>query len=130
MDDLLAMMPFAATLGLTLEEASAERVIARLPWREEHCTAGGVLHGGALISLADSAGALCAFLGLPEGASTATTSSHTNLLRAVRDGTVTATAIPVHRGRTLVVVRTDLTDRQGRLVAETIQSQAVLPGAQ
>ncbi len=81
-----------------------------LTHRPELCTAGGLLHGGVLMSLADSAGGLCAFLGLPEGATTATTSSHTVLLRAVRGGTVTATARVAHRGRRDVVVDTELTD--------------------
>lgn len=125
--DLLVTVPFAVTLGITLDVATAEQVIARLPWQPEHCTAGGLLHGGALMSLADTAGAVCAFLGLPPGARTATTNSSTNLFRAVRDGRVTATAKPLHRGRTLVVVQTDLTDDHGRLIAQTTQSQAVIP---
>jgi uncharacterized protein (TIGR00369 family) len=78
------------------------------------------------MSLADTVGAVCAFLCLPEGATTATTSSTTNLVRAVRDGSVTATASPLHRGRRNIVVQTDLTDGQGRLVAQTTQTQAVL----
>ena len=65
------------------------------------------------MALADSVGAVCAFLGLPAGATTATTTSTTHFLRAVRDGRVTATARPLHRGRTQVVVKTDLTDSGG-----------------
>ena len=79
LDALVALMPFAAELGLILDEASAGRVVARLDWAPRLCTAGGVLHGGVLMSLADSAGALVTFLGLPEGATTATASSTTQL---------------------------------------------------
>jgi 1,4-dihydroxy-2-naphthoyl-CoA hydrolase len=124
---LLAAIPFAAGLGVVLDAASEQEVVGRLPWAPERCTVGGVLHGGALITLADTVGAVCAFLGLPPGASTATTSSTTYLLRAVRDGQVVATARPVHRGRSSVVVRTDLVDEQHRPVAQVTQSQAVLP---
>ena len=123
---LVAAMPFAAQLGMTVSTASAEGVVAHLGWRPELCTAGGLLHGGALMTLADSTGALCAFLGLPDGASTATTSSHTTLIRPVRSGTVTATATVVHRGRTSVVIQTDLHDDEGRAVSRTTQTQAVL----
>ena len=76
----------------------------------------------------DDAARGAALLGLPPDTATATTSSTTHLLRAVREGRVTATARPLHRGRAQVVVRTDLTDAQGRLVATVTQSQAVLGG--
>jgi len=125
---LVAAMPHAAALGVALESASADEVVGGFDWAGERCTAGGVIHGGALMALADSVGAVCAFLGLPPGTTTATTSSTTHFLRAVREGRVTATARPLHRGRAQVVVRTDLTDAQGRAVATVTQSQAVLGG--
>lgn len=124
--DLVALMPFAEATGVVLDSADADRVVGHLDWAENRCTAGGALHGGALITLADSVGAVCAFLGLPPGAGTATTSTSTQLMRAVHDGTVTATARPLHRGRTQVVVQTELRDADGRLVAVTVQAQAVL----
>jgi len=123
---LVAAMPHAAALGVALESASADEVVGGFDWAEERCTAGGVIHGGALMALADSVGAVCAFLGLPPGTTTATTSSTTHFLRAVREGRVTATARPVHRGRSQIVVRTDLVDGSGRLVATVTQAQAVL----
>jgi uncharacterized protein (TIGR00369 family) len=76
--------------------------------------------------LADAVGAVCAFLGLPEGAGTATLSSSTNLLRAVTSGYVDAVARPLHRGRSTVVVVTEVRDDRGRLVSTTTQTQAVL----
>jgi 1,4-dihydroxy-2-naphthoyl-CoA hydrolase len=66
---LVALMPFAEHVGLVLEEASAERVVARLDWAPHLCTAGGIMHGGVLMSLADTAGALVVFLGLPDSRS-------------------------------------------------------------
>ena len=68
--DLLALVPFAQTLGVEVLAAGPDEVRARLFWRERLCTAGGVLHGGVLMALGDSTGALCAYLNLPEGAST------------------------------------------------------------
>jgi 1,4-dihydroxy-2-naphthoyl-CoA hydrolase len=123
--DLVAMMPFAHQLGMTLVEASPDRVIAELPWAPQLCTAGGILHGGVLMSLADSAGALVAFLGLDEGQTTATMSSSTQLFRPVTGGIVRAVALPLHRGRTSVTVQTSLRAAAERLIAQTTQIQAV-----
>ena len=75
LDRLLAIMPFAAAIGIALESATPQQVTGRLAWSAGLCTAGGVLHGGALMTLADSLGALCAYLNLPDGAATATISS-------------------------------------------------------
>lgn len=123
---LVDAMPYARSLGITVTDAAAERVRGALAWSQELCTVGGVLHGGALMSLADTVGAVCAFLNLPEGASTATVESKTNLFRAVRSGTVRATAEPLHVGRSFIVVQTSLEDADGRRVAHTVQTQAVL----
>jgi 1,4-dihydroxy-2-naphthoyl-CoA hydrolase len=124
--ELVALMPFAHALGVALESAAKDEVRGRLPWAPERCTAGGVLHGGALITLADSVGAICAYLNLPEGATTATIESKTNFFRAVRDGHVDAVARPLHVGRTSIVVQTQLADGGGNPVAVVIQTQAVL----
>jgi 1,4-dihydroxy-2-naphthoyl-CoA hydrolase len=126
MSELVAAMPFAAGLGVAVSAAGKEEVRGRLDWAPERCTAGGVLHGGALMGLADSLGAICAFLNLPEGASTATIESKTNFFRAVRGGHVDAVSRPLHVGRTSIVVQTELADAEARPVAVVIQTQAVL----
>jgi uncharacterized protein (TIGR00369 family) len=126
MTDLIAMVPFAATLGMELVSASPEEVVGRLAWREELCTTGGALHGGALMSLADNLGGVCAYLNLPAGAGTATISSSTNFLRGVREGQIIATARPLRVGRTVIVVQTEVRDEDGRLVTQTTQAQAVI----
>jgi 1,4-dihydroxy-2-naphthoyl-CoA hydrolase len=125
---LVEVMPFAAVLGIEIEAAAPEEVRGKLAWSEERCTAGGVMHGGTLMALADSLGGICAFLNLPEGANTATTSSSTVFTRAVRDGEVTAVTRPIHVGGTVIVVQTDMTDDDGKRVAQVTQTQAVLGG--
>jgi uncharacterized protein (TIGR00369 family) len=124
--DLAAMVPYVATLGMTLNEATPQLVRGSLRWSPGLCTTGGAMNGGAVMSLADNVGAICAFLNLPPGANTATVESATNLFRGVRDGTLHATARPLHVGRSFIVVRTDLTDDQDRPVGQTTQTQAVL----
>jgi 1,4-dihydroxy-2-naphthoyl-CoA hydrolase len=124
---MLASMPFTAALGIELDSATAEEVSGRMSWSPERCTTFGVLHGGALMSFADSLGALCAFLNLPPGAGTSTIESKTNFFRAVREGgEVRARSFPLHVGRTVIVVQTDLSDGAGKRVAQVVQTQAVL----
>jgi len=125
LDALISLMPFAGHLGLILDEADASRVVIRLDWAPHLCTSGGVMHGGVLMSLADTAGALVTFLGLPEGKTTATITSTSHMFRPVSGGTVRAVAVPVHRGRTTVTAETSVFDAEDRLVAQTLQVQAV-----
>ena len=126
MADLVGSIPFAGTLGIRLESAEAEEVRGAMAWAEERCTAAGTLHGGALMGFADTLGAICAYLNLPDGATTATVESKTNFFRPVRDGVVTGVARPLHVGRSFIVVQTDLTDASERRVAQVTQTQAVI----
>ena len=121
-------MPFAAAAGVEVLRAAPEQCVGRLAWSEPRCTAGGVLHGGAMMTLADSVAAICAYLNLPAGATTGTIESKTNFFSAVRGGHVEATSRPLHIGRTTIVVQTDLRDAEGRLVGQTTQTQAVIGG--
>jgi 1,4-dihydroxy-2-naphthoyl-CoA hydrolase len=123
---LLESMPFAAGLGIELSELGPEEVRGRMTWAPERCTMAGMLHGGALMAMADTVGAVCAFLNLPPETTTATIESKTNFLRAVREGHVDAVARPLHVGRTLMVVQTELHDDRGRRVAHVVQTQQVL----
>jgi 1,4-dihydroxy-2-naphthoyl-CoA hydrolase len=119
------VMPFAVLIGIELLEAGPELVRGRLQWSAERCTAGGVMHGGAMMALADTCGGACAFLNLPAGAlGTATIESKTNFMRAVRDGAITATTRPLHAGRTMIVLETELALDDGSLAAKVTQSQA------
>ena len=126
MSELVREMPFAERLGIDVDSATREEVRGSVQWTEDLCTAGGVMHGGALVTLADSLGAICAFLNLPEGASTSTIESKTNFFRAVRNGRVSCRARPLHVGRSSIVVQSELSDDEGRPVALVIQTQAVL----
>lgn len=122
----MTLIPFAATVGIELDSATPQEVRGRLAWSPERCTAAGIMHGGALMTLADTLGGACAFLNLPAGTQTATISSSTSFLRAVRDGEVTGTARPLHTGRSVIVVQTDLVGDDGRRVAQVTQAQAVI----
>jgi uncharacterized protein (TIGR00369 family) len=119
------LMPLAVLLGIELLEVTKEVVRGRLEWSPERCTTAGLMHGGAIMALADTCGGACAFFNLPEGATgTATIESKTNFMRGVNSGAVTATSRPLHAGRTMVVVETELTRDDGKLAAKVTQTQA------
>lgn len=126
-DQFLRSMPFAAALGITAVDGDRSEITARLEWAPERCTSNGILHGGVLMAFADSTGAFCASLNLPsDAAGTTTIESKTNFMRAVRSGFVKGVSRPLHAGRTVIVVDTEVWDEAGRLVARTTQTQAVL----
>lgn len=125
-DQLTDAMPFARALGVEIDAAGPEEVTGHLDWTPDRCTAGGLMHGGALMALADTLGAACAFLNLPAGTSTTTLESKTNFFRGVKEGHVRGVSRPLHTGRTSIVVQTDLFDAAGRRVAQVTQTQAVL----
>jgi 1,4-dihydroxy-2-naphthoyl-CoA hydrolase len=122
-----AAAPYTSFLGMEIVSASPEEVRSRLSWSADKCTAGGMLHGGALMSLADSAGGFLAFLNLPpDSKGTATIESKTNFFGPVRNGYVNAISRALHKGKRTIVVDTELFDDNGKLVARVTQTQAVL----
>lgn len=116
----------ATLLGMHFVEASPERVVAELAIRDDLRTVGGALHGGTLMALADTVGAVATVLNLPPGAGTTTLESKTNFFAPGRTGLVRAEATPLHRGRRTMVWQTRVTDEAGRLLSQTIQTQMVL----
>ena len=126
-DAIRDAMPLCVTLDMRTLTNTPELVEVAIDWRDELCTSNGLLHGGVLMALADSAGGACAFANLPDGAAgTSTIESKTNFLGAVREGTVTASSRPLHVGSTTIVVETEVRADAGKLVAKTTQTQAVL----
>jgi 1,4-dihydroxy-2-naphthoyl-CoA hydrolase len=126
LEGLVASMPFASALGIELTHARPDEVVATMPWSADKTTIGGRLHGGAIMAFADTVGAVCSFLNLPEGATTSTIESKTNFFRGTGAGQLTATSLPVHVGSTTIVVRTDLVDDRGKAVAVVTQTQIVI----
>jgi 1,4-dihydroxy-2-naphthoyl-CoA hydrolase len=122
MSNMADTMPFAKLMGVVVLEATPERVVGELVVRDDLCTAGGILHGGAAMAFADSLGAIGAFLTLPAGATgTTTIESKTNFLGAAKAGvTVRGEATP----RTSVWQTKITTD--GKPVALVIQTQMAL----
>ena len=121
-------LPFAKLLGLELITVTPDRVEAVLQVREELCTRPAVLHGGAVMALADTLGAIATVANLAEGTTTTTIESKTNFFAAIPVGdTARAECTPLHRGRTTMVWQTRVTRSDGRLAALVIQTQLVIP---
>lgn len=121
-------LPFAALMGLRFTEAEPDRVVATLLVRDDLCTVGASIHGGAVMALADSVGAAATVINLPaEAKGTTTLESKTNFIGPAKAGsTVVATATPVHRGRRTQVWQTRIETEDGKLVAVVTQTQMVL----
>ena len=128
MSTLADTMPFAKLMGVNVLEASPDKVVGELVVRDDLCTTGGIMHGGASMAFADSLAAIGAFMALPEGAvGTTTIESKTNFLGGAKSGaTVRAEATPVHRGKRTSVWQTRIASSDGRPVALVIQTQLAL----
>jgi len=119
--------PFPRWLGITVTLATPDRVVAELTVRQDLCTSGDILHGGAIMAFADTIGALGTVANLREGQGTTTIESKTNFFAASAVGAhLIAEATPLHRGRRTQVWETRLTNAEGRLVAKVTQTQMVL----
>ncbi len=125
--DVRKLIPFADVLGIDVDSATKDEVRARMSHRPELCTTANVMHGGAIMAFADTIGAVCASLNLPEGAMTTTIESKTNFFRAVTAGEVVGITTPLHVGRRTIVVQTKVERADdGKAVALVTQTQAVL----
>ena len=121
------MLPFAKLLGIRFLSATAECVTAEMKVRDDLCTRPAVLHGGAMMALADTLGGCATSLNLRDGASTTTLESKTNFLAPAAVGTtVRAECIAIHRGRRTMVWQTRITSETGKLLAIVTQTQLVL----
>ena len=121
--------PFADFLGIKLTHISPERVEAELTVRKELATVPDILHGGAIMALADNLGGVATVVNLPKGARTATIESKTNFFAAIPVGeTARAECTALHRGRTTMVWQTRITRNDGKLCALVLQTQIVIPG--
>lgn len=119
--------PFAALMGMKITHVSPDCVTAELLVTDALSNRNGVLHGGAVMALADNCGGTAAVANLPEGGSTATIESKTNFFAAIAVGDVAkAECTPLHRGRSTTVWQTRVTRGDGRLAALVTQTQIVM----
>jgi len=117
---------FAGVLGMEFTHLAPDRVEATLQVRQELKQPWGIVHGGAVMTLADTVAGAGSFLNTDGGHQTVTVELKINLIGAVRDGKVSAVAVPVHRGRTTSVWETRVTDEAGKLVAVALSTHLIL----
>ena len=120
-------MPFSNLMGVEIILREKDRVVGKLVVREDLCTSGGILHGGAYMAFADALGAIGGVLNLAPGTRTTTLESKTNFLGAARVGdTIAGESTPLHVGRRSSVWQTRVTNADGRLLALVTQTQMTL----
>lgn len=118
---------FARLLGFRLISAAPDEVLAELSVTQELSNRNGVMHGGAIMALADNIGGTATMINLPQGKTTTTLESKTNFLRPIRIGdTARARCLPLHKGRTTMVWQTTITRGDGKPAAIVTQTQVVI----
>lgn len=122
------LFPFARLLGVRVTKSESDLVEAEIIVREDLCTSGEILHGGAVMAFADTLGAIGTIINLPKDAKgTATIESKTNFFRATPCGAkLVGRASPLHRGRTTQVWQTRIESEARKLIAVMTQTQMVL----
>lgn len=119
--------PFARLIGIEIVGAAPEKIVAELTVREDLCTGSAIMHGGAIMSFADTLGAIGTIVNLPDGAGTTTIESKTNFIAPAPLGAhLVGEATPLHRGKRTMVWQTRIATSEGRLVAVVTQTQLVL----
>jgi 1,4-dihydroxy-2-naphthoyl-CoA hydrolase len=117
----------AKQFGFVLETAESGHVILAMPVDERHKQIHGVVHGGVIAALADTAGGLATYMASPPGQRVATIEMKINYLEAVKDGALRADARVVRIGRHIAVVDCDVRDERRRLVGKALMTFFVSP---
>jgi uncharacterized protein (TIGR00369 family) len=123
---MIRLPEFAEHIGIEVVEADQQRVVGRMQIGPQHSNGRGVVHGGAIMSLADTLGAIGTVLNLPPGAATTTIESKTNFLTAGRGAELIGESLPLHIGRNTMVWQTTIRDAEARRIAVVTQTQLVL----
>jgi uncharacterized protein (TIGR00369 family) len=128
LESLQSKLPdYPRGLGMTYLEASADRLVATITVREDMSNGNGTIHGGALMTFADTLGAVATIINIPRDKTTTTLESKTNFIGPAPVGTVLiGEALPLHRGRRTQIWETRITTEAGKLVAKVTQTQLVL----
>ena len=126
-EDAFDQPAYAHFLGIKITHVSMDRLTAEMAVTENHANRNGVLHGGALMSLADNLGGTAATANLASGQATTTLESKTNFFASIAVGDMAfAECTPLHRGRTTMVWQTKVTRGDGKLAAVVTQTQMIL----
>ncbi len=118
----------ARTIGIEVTTLTPELVVATMPVDDRTRQPFGLLHGGASAALAETVASLGAYMSVDRDTQAAVgLELNANHLRAKTDGTVTATAKPLHRGRSTHVWEIRIEDEQQRLVCISRCTLAIVP---
>jgi acyl-CoA thioesterase len=119
--DWIACAPFEEYLGMKIEEASQGKAVLSVPFLVKHAQGKGLMHGGAVTALADTAVAMAIKSVLPEGTHFATVEMSLKLHAPVRSGKVRAVAFVTERDDRTIKGMAEVFDENGIKTA-TFQS--------
>lgn len=127
-DSLQDKLPeYPRALGIVYLEAGADRLVAEITVRQDMSNGSNTIHGGAIMTFADTLGAVATIINIPRDKHTTTLESKTNFIGRAPVGTrLIGTATPLHRGRTTQVWETHIRTEDGKLVAKVTQTQLVM----
>ena len=118
---------FAHLLGFRLLSTDPDALVAEVAVTTELSNRNGVMHGGAIMAMADNLGGTATMINLPAGKTTTTIESKTNFMRPIRIGDVaTARAVPIHKGRKTMIWQTTITRGDGKVAAIVTQTQMII----
>jgi uncharacterized protein (TIGR00369 family) len=120
--------PATSLLGFKAVSVTRGRAVLKLNVGSKHRQLHGVVHGGILAALADTASAIAAYTTVPPGTAIATVELKINYLEAVPGGTVRADARVLRAGRNFVVAECELIDARGRLAAKALMTFGAASG--
>lgn len=118
----LERVPYARLLGIHLESVEPGHAVLSMKVREELKQNHGVVHGGAIASLIDSATAFAIIPLLAENERTTTVDLTIHYLRPLTEGSARASARVLRAGRRVITVSAELFDEQGSLAATALST--------
>jgi len=121
-EEMRAAVPFLALLGVEVESVGPGTATLLLPVRDEHKRNDGIIHGGAIASVIDSAFAFAIIPLLAEGERTVTVDLTIHYLRPVSGGVAKAVARVVRAGRRVITVSAELFDENEKLTATALST--------
>ena len=126
--EMVNTSPYPQHLRMQLKSISIDQAIVKLKTEQCHLQPFGIVHGGVLATLIDTATFWSVFLRLPEDAGLVNIDLKLNYLKSVSTGLITAQGRCIRAGRSINYAEASVTDKKGNILAHGTSTLMVLPG--
>ena len=126
--DMVNTSPYPKHLRMQLVSISVDQAVVKLNTEQCHLQPFGIVHGGVLATLIDTATFWSVFLRLPEDAGLVNIDLKLNYLKSISSGLMTVQGRCIRAGRTINYAEASVKDKEGNLVAHGTSTLMVLPG--